>query len=123
MCDFASPVHRWIFKMASSSTCIVSGARPEKYTLDNGYTKDVTHVYIETRLGNGRDTSRGVGTVSVGYEWGTSENYAATLEKFNFPIKAEVEMEQITNGKGKNETIILSLKPVAVSKSSASASA
>lgn len=118
MCDFASPVHRWISKMASVSTCIISGARPEKYTLDNGYTKDVTHVYVETRLGNGRDTSRGVGTVSVGYEWGTSENYASTLENLKFPIKAEVEMEQITNGKGKNETIILSLKLLAVSKAS-----
>lgn len=107
------------FQKMSAQVRIVSGANPEKYTLESGYTKDVTHVYIDTTLGNGRDTSRGVGKVSVSYDWGTSENYHSVLEKLTFPIKAEVEFDQITNGKGKNETIVVSLKPVAVSKASA----
>lgn len=104
------------FKMRFTTTCTIDAAKPDKYTLDSGYTQDRTLIFIKTSLGNGVDTSRGVGSISVPYSWGTAENYS-NLEKLSFPIRAEVEIEHVTNGK-KEDKIIHSLKPVAVSKAS-----
>lgn len=105
--------------MRFTTTAIIEAAKPEKFSMSDGFSRDRTLVYIPSSLGSGVDTSRGVGTIGLEYIWGTSDNYEQ-IKNLRFPIKAEVDAEHITNGK-KEERILHSLKPLAVSNKPASA--
>lgn len=103
--------------MKFSNRVIVTGALPSKGVLESGASYDSTKVFVETDL----DDSKGVGTATVEYKWGTSENY----EKIAHILKAarvsgkpavfDADLEIVTNGKTQR-TQVVDLRPVAAVK-------
>lgn len=86
----------------------VLGMKASKGSMENGTTYDSTKVYVETRLDETKGTQKGYAVAE--YNFGLS----AEFDKFKhntFPLMAEVEMEQITNGKTV-KTVIVSMQPV-----------
>jgi hypothetical protein len=90
----------------------VLGMKASKGTMDNGSAFDSTKVYVETRLDESKGTQKGFAVAE--YNFGL----AAEFDKFKhlpFPMMAEVEFEQITNGKTV-KTVVVSLVPQTVAK-------
>ncbi len=77
-----------------------------------GTAYDSTKVYVKTRLDESKGTQKGF--AGAEYVIGKSDEYAK-YKHLSFPLLAEVEFEQITNGKDV-KTIITSLQPIAVAK-------
>lgn len=75
-----------------------------------GKPYDSTKVYVETKLDESKGTQKGFAAAE--YAIGLSGEY----DKFKhlaFPLMAEVEFEQITNGRD-TKTVISEFKPVTV---------
>jgi hypothetical protein len=86
----------------------VTGMKSSKGTMDNGRAFDSTKVYIDTKLDESKGNQKG--RASAEYALGTS----AEFDKYKhlpFPFVAEVEFDQITNGK-EVKTIVSSMTPV-----------
>lgn len=93
----------------------VLGMKSSKGAMDNGMTYDSTKIYVETRLDESKGTQKGYAVAE--YNFGKSDEF----DKFKhlpFPLMAEVEFEQITNGKTV-KTVVASLQPVNVAKQAA----
>ncbi|MFC7518669.1 hypothetical protein ACFQUU_27030 [Herbaspirillum sp. GCM10030257] len=93
----------------------VTGIKASKGTMENGQSYDSTKVYIETRLDESKGNQKGFATVE--YNFGSSDEFHK-LKHLPVPFIAEVEFEQITNGKTV-KTIIGSLAPLTVEKKAA----
>jgi hypothetical protein len=90
----------------------ILGMKASKGTMDNGTAFDSTKIYVETRLDESKGTQKGFAVAE--YNFGKSDEY----DKFKhlpFPLMAEVEYEQITNGKTV-KTVVSSLVPLNVPK-------
>lgn len=86
----------------------VLGMKASKGSMEDGTAYDSTKVYVETRLDESKGTQKGFAVAE--YNFGLSSEF----DKFkhnSFPLMAEVEMEQITNGKTV-KTVIVSMQPV-----------
>lgn len=79
-----------------------------KGNMDNGQAYDSTKVYAETKFDESKGNARGFATTE--YNLGKSTEYAKYAH-LPFPFIAEVEMENVTNGKNRT-TVILQLVPV-----------
>jgi len=93
----------------------VLGMKGSKGTMDNGQAFDSTKVYIETRLDESKGNQKGF--AGAEYSFGKADEF----DKFKhlpMPFMAEVEFEQVTNGKNV-KTIIASLTPVTLPKQAA----
>jgi hypothetical protein len=93
----------------------VLGMKASKGTMDNGQAFDSTKVYIETRLDESKGNQKGFAVAE--YNFGPASEFDK-YKHLPFPMMAEVEYEQITNGKTV-KTIVASLQPVAVPKQAA----
>lgn len=93
----------------------ILGMKASKGTMDNGQAFDSTKVYVETRLDESKGTQKGFAVAE--YNFGKSEEFDK-YKHLPFPLMAEVEFEQITNGKTV-KTVVSSLVPVAVPKTQA----
>lgn len=85
----------------------ILGMKKSKGTLDNGTAYDTTKVYIKTRFSE-NENQRGFGVAE--YKIGDSREFDK-YKHLPFPFIAEVEMEQVTNGKA-TVTVVTSLIPV-----------
>jgi hypothetical protein len=95
----------------------VLGMKSSKGTMENGQSYDSTKVYIETRLDESKGNMKGFGVAEYGL------GNAAEFDKYKhlpFPFMAEVEYDQVTNGKAQ-KTIVVALTPIEVVKSAAPA--
>lgn len=93
----------------------ILGMKASKGTMDNGTAFDSTKVYVETRLDESKGTQKGFAVAE--YNFGLSDEF----DKFKhlpFPLMAEVEFEQITNGKTV-KTVVSSLVPQSLPKAQA----
>lgn len=86
----------------------VTGMKASKGNLENGTAYDSTKVYVETRLDESKGTQKGF--AGAEYNFGTSVEYEK-LKHLPFPLMAEVDFDQVTNGKTV-KTVIVSLVPV-----------
>ncbi|HJW54704.1 MAG TPA: hypothetical protein VJ577_05470 [Burkholderiaceae bacterium] len=93
----------------------ITGIKGSKGMMDNGTAFDSTKVYIETKLDESKGTQKGFATVE--YNFGKSDEFDK-LKHLPVPFVAEVEFEQVTNGKTV-KTIIGSLVPLSVEKKAA----
>lgn len=89
----------------------VTGIKGSKGTMENGTAFDSTKVYIETRLDDSKGTQKGSATVE--YNFGKADEFDK-MKHLPLPFFADVEFDQVTNGKTV-KTIITSLVPVSVS--------
>lgn len=93
----------------------VLGMKASKGTMDNGVSFDSTKVYIETRLDELRGNQKGF--AGAEYNFGLSTEF----DKFKhlpFPFMADVEYDQITNGKT-TKTVVVSVTPLAAANQKA----
>jgi len=92
----------------------VTGSFPSKGVLESGAPYDSTKVFVLTDL----DDSKGVGTATVEYKWGTSENYQKIASFIKAacdagkPALFDADLEVTTNGKTQR-TQVVDLRPVA----------
>lgn len=93
----------------------VLGMKGSKGQMDNGKAFDSTKVYIETRLDESQGNQKGF--AGAEYNFGLAYEFDK-YKHLPFPMMAEVEFEQITNGKTV-KTVIASLKPLNVPKEAA----
>lgn len=80
-----------------------------------GTAYDSTKVYVKTRLDESKGTQKGF--AGAEYVIGLSDEYNK-YKHLPFPLLAEVEFEQITNGKDV-KTIITSFQPISAQKQAA----
>lgn len=90
----------------------ISGMKASEGKLENGTPYDNTKVYVDTRLDESKGTQKGRATAE--YNYGTSAEFAK-FKHLPFPLVAEVEFDQVTNGKTV-KTVIVSITPVTVAK-------
>lgn len=86
----------------------VLGMKASKGNMDNGQAYDSTKIYVETRLDESKGNQKGFAVAE--YNFGL----AAEFDKFKhlpFPMLADVEFEQITNGKTV-KTVVSSMVPI-----------
>lgn len=103
--------------MKFTNRVTITGALPSKGILESGVPYDSTKVFVETDL----DDSKGIGTATVEYKWGTSENYQKIAHVLKAarasgkPALFDADLEIVTNGKTQR-TQVLELRPVAAVK-------
>lgn len=90
----------------------VLGMKASKGSMDNGQAFDSTKIYVETRLDESKGTQKGFAVAE--YNFGLSGEYDK-YKHLPFPLMAEIELEQITNGKTV-KTICVSMQPLNLAK-------
>lgn len=88
----------------------IMGMKASKGTMDNGMAFDSCKVYVKVRLDDSKGNAKGfaMGDYKMGL--------ASEFEKYKhlpFPFMAEVEYDQVTNGKNQT-TVITSLVPLEI---------
>lgn len=99
--------------MQFKSTMVVLGAKSSKGDY-NGKPYDSTTVFYKADLQEGDNF---VGEVGEQMKWGTSANFAK-IKDLQFPLIADVVLEQVSNGKT-STVIIKDLVPQAAEQKSA----
>ena len=97
--------------MQFNKVVTVTGMKPSKGVMENGMAYDSTKVYVVTLLDASKD--KGCGSATVEYNFGLSDEYSKFKHLFidGRSIQADVDFEQVTNGKT-SKTIINGMKPV-----------
>lgn len=85
----------------------VMGMKKSKGTLENGTSYDSTKVYLRTRFAENENQK---GFAAAEYKLGDSTEFDK-YKHLPFPFIAEVETEQVTNGKN-TVTVVTSLTPI-----------
>jgi hypothetical protein len=93
----------------------VLGMKASKGSMDNGQPFDSTKIYVETRLDESKGTQKGYAVAE--YNFGLSDEFNK-FKHLPFPLMAEIELEQITNGKTV-KTICVSMQPLNLPKQAA----
>jgi hypothetical protein len=84
----------------------ICGARPSKGNSD-GIEWDYTEVYVEQHL----DPSTGMGVATVPFKFGKSDNYRHVFEgRVALPAIADVDVLEVTNGRGASKTVITAVR-------------
>lgn len=86
---------------------IITGAKRSKGEME-GRPYDSTKIYVQTSMD--RNNVDMVGFATVEYTWGDSNNYYK-LRDFDFPIKAEIEIELVTSGRN-TKMIVTDVQPL-----------
>lgn len=83
----------------------ITGAKSSKGEME-GRPYDSTKIYVQVRM----DPSKGtmVGSASEEYNWGLSDNFDK-LKDLKFPVQAEVDFENVSNGKS-SKIIVMDVK-------------
>lgn len=92
--------------MKFSSRVTVTGIKGSKGVLENGKTYDSTKIYVQTPL----DGSKGKGTATAEYSFGTSEEYER-YKHLSFPLEVDVDLEIVSTGKSQ-VTQIVGFRPI-----------
>lgn len=100
--------------MKFNSRITVQGIKGSKGTLESGQAYDSTKIYVQTSLDDSKGMGKGFATAE--YNFGNSDEYQK-YKHLPFPIDCDAEMEIVTNGKTQ-KTIIVSLKPIEMTKQS-----
>lgn len=90
----------------------ILGMKASKGAMDNGQAFDSTKIYVETRLDESKGTQKGFAVAE--YTFGLSDEFHK-FKHLPFPLMAEIELEQITNGKTV-KTVCVSVVPVTTAK-------
>jgi len=90
----------------------VLGIKASKGAMDNGQPFDSTKIYVETRLDESKGTQKGFAVAE--YAFGLSDEFHK-FKHLPFPLMAEIELEQVTNGKTV-KTVCVSMVPVTTAK-------
>ena len=93
----------------------VLGMKASKGVMDNGQAFDSTKIYVETRLDESKGMQKGFAVAE--YPFNKSDEFDK-YKHLPFPLMAEVELEQITNGKTV-KTVVVSLVPTSPAKQAA----
>lgn len=91
--------------MQFKSTMVVLGAKSSKGEYQ-GRPYDSTVIFYKADLQEGDNF---VGEVGESIKWGTSANFEK-IKTFDFPLVADVTMEQVSNGKS-SVLVLLDLQP------------
>lgn len=95
--------------MKFTTDAVITGAKSYNNAVD-GVQHNFTKIFVMTDLSN----ESGVGSATVEYKWGTSENIKK-IQDATFPIQAKVDMEIVTNG-NKQMTVVHDVKIVPAQK-------
>jgi hypothetical protein len=98
--------------MKFTSRVTVTGIKGSKGQLENGNPYDSTKIYVKTDLDDSKNMAKGTATAE--YTFGTTDEYHK-YKHLPFPIECDAELEIVTNGKAQ-KTVILSLKPIEMTK-------
>ena len=78
--------------MKFTTEAVVTGAKQFNQAID-GIEHNFTKLFVMTDLSD----QSGVGSATVEYKWGTSDNYKK-IQDLNFPFNAKISMEIMTTG-------------------------
>ena len=91
--------------MKFTTEAVVTGAKQFNQAID-GIEHNFTKLFVMTDLSD----QSGVGSATVEYKWGTSDNYKK-IQDLNFPFNAKISMEIVTTGT-RQTTIIHDVTPL-----------
>lgn len=93
--------------MQFTNEVIITGAKLSKGEME-GRPYDNTKLYIQTDMN--QTTGEMVGTATVEYNWGTSDNFH-TIKAHQYPMQAKVTFEQVTTGRN-TKLIVVDVQPI-----------
>jgi len=104
--------------MKFTNRVTVTGMKPSKGMMENGQAYDSTKVYVMTELDASKD--KGAGSATVEYPFNLSDEFPKFKHLFidGRSIQADVDFEQVTNGKT-SKMIIHGIKPVSTGSAAA----
>lgn len=98
--------------MKFTSRVTVTGMKASKGAMENGMAYDSTKVYVTTELDASKDM--GAGSATAEYNFNKSDEFPKYKHLFvnGRSIEADVDFEQVTNGKS-TKMIIHGIRPAA----------
>lgn len=94
--------------MKMQTVAVILGAKAFKGEVD-GQSHDFTKLYVEEPFSSDNENAKG--TAAVEFNAGKSDLFYSHLKSLPFPIRAELTLETVTNGKT-SKTIVLGVKPL-----------
>ncbi len=86
---------------------IITGAKSSKGEYE-GRSYDSTKIYVQTKMNS--EGGEMVGFATSEYNWGASTNFNK-LKDLDFPLKAKVDIEIVTGGKG-SKMVVVDVQPI-----------
>jgi len=105
--------------MKFTSRVTVTGMKASKGAMENGTAYDSTKVYVTTELDASKD--QGAGSATAEYNFNKSDEFPKYKHLFvqGRAIEADVDFEQVTNGKS-TKMIVHAVRPIAAVSAPAS---